>query len=202
MSLRRVGALLLAAALAGCASTPDTAASVATVESFRIARAEGRLAEARALLTGDPRVWYGQRRGEGSPWSLEGGRWARWDEHFRGITLRVGPWHVEHDSVWADFFEVNDYDRLLERGGGFWRGTWFLAPDGRLEGFMVSAAEGRAARRSGRREEFEAWAREHHPAEAEDLMPGGSLDPTGDRAPRMRALLERWRVSAGLEPRP
>lgn len=31
-------------------------------------------------------------------------------------------------------------------------------------------------------------------------MPDGSIDPTEDRAPRMRALLEEWRTTVGLDP--
>ena len=199
MSARRVAPLVLLAA--SCASAaPGEEEAVAVVETFRVARAAGRIEEARALLADDPRVWYDRREGEGAPWKLTGGRWSDWDEHFRGRTIRVGEWSVRGRTVSADMFEINDWFRLLEGGGGWWRASYFLDEAGRIEGFLVGPAEGRAQPRRARRDEFEAWAFAARPEEAEHLMPGGSLDPTGDRAPRMRALLEEWRAAVGLDP--
>jgi hypothetical protein len=97
-------------------------------------------------------------------------------------------------------YETNEYFELTERGGGVWRATYYCDPSGKIAGMMVSSVPGLPPKepRSDRGDEFKAWAREHHAQEAEYLMPGGSLDPTGDRAPRMRALLNRWGDSAGL----
>ena len=50
----------------------------------------------------------------------------------------------------------------------------------------------------GREEEFQAWARAHEPDEYAYLRPNGRIDPSGDRAPRTRALLLRWREAIGL----
>ena len=188
--------LALASILASCTSSP----AVEIVEAFRAAREAGRLEEARSYLGPDPRIWYDRREGEGAPWRLGGGRFAAWDEHFQGVTERATPWVVEADRVWADMAETNDYYRLLERPEpGIWRATYFLDGQGRIAGFMVSGVPGREPSPS-RRKEFEAWAREQDPVESEYLMPGGSLDPTGDRAPRMRALILRWREAVGLGP--
>jgi hypothetical protein len=96
-------------------------------------------------------------------------------------------------------YETNDYFALMESAGTWWRATHFLGEGGRVEGFLVSGAEGRASDR-GRREEFEVWARAERPDEAEYRMPDGAIDATGDRAPRMRALLGEWRAAVGPAP--
>lgn len=190
----------------GC-STPEVAADhddahVLLVEEFRSARARGDLDAARAMMSTDPRLWYDSKEGEGSPWTMGGGRWSAWDEHFRGVTEREGAWHVEGDRVWADMVETNEYYELTEAPSRrMWRGTYFIDDADKIAGFMVSAVPG-VSRAPGRADEFKAWAREHHPDEAEYLMPGGKLDPTEDRAPRMRALLNEWRLSVGLQPIP
>jgi len=177
-----------------CASTleQDSTSRIGIVTAFRAARARGDTTAAEAFLGENPRIWYGEREGDGAPWKLDAGRWKAWDTHFNGVAELVGSWHEEPDRIWGEFFETNDYYELLERGGGYWRGTYFFDDENRIVGFMVSAAEGRE-KPAGRRKEFEAWAFAEHPAEAEYLMPGGSLDPTGDRAPRMRALIMKWR---------
>ena len=186
----------LLALLCACAATPSP--SVTSVESFRAARAAGDLEAARTFLADDARRWWGEREGQGAPWTLgTGGPWTGWDAHFNGTTERAGPWRREGDTVFADFFEVNDYFLLTERGGGFWRGTYFFDRSGKIAGFMISSAPGREDPQ-GRGKEFKAWAFEHHPEEAEHLMPEGSIDPTGDRPQRMRTLLGVWRREVGL----
>lgn len=50
---------------------------------------------------------------------------------------------------------------------------------------------------SGSEKEFQAWAKAHEPDEYAHLRPDGRIDPTGDRAARTRALLERWRKATG-----
>ena len=49
-------------------------------------------------------------------------------------------------------------------------------------------------------ERLATWALEHHAEEWEYLRPGGSLDPTGDRAERTRVLVNEWRLEVGLQP--
>ena len=195
MSSRLLLALLALLATA-CRTTRDP--GVAIVESFREARDAGDLDAARSYMSADPRRWWDEKEGEGSPWTLgTGGPWSAWDDHFNGVTERVTDWQVEDDAVHADFFETNDYFRLTERGGGYWRGTYFLGADGKIVGFMISGVRGREST-EGRGDEFREWAFANHPDEAEYLMPEGSLDPTGDRPPRMRRLLEAWRGAIGL----
>jgi len=177
-------------------------ARIETVEAFRAARDAGDLERAAGYLSADPRRWWEEREGAGAPWGLAtGGPWKGWDEHFRGRSEQRTPWEVAGDAVWADMYEVNDFYLLVERGGGWWRATYFFDEDDRIAGFMVSVVPGKETP-PGRREEFEAWAFAHHPDEAEYLMPGGSLDPSGDRPARMRALLDVWRESEGLAPIP
>ena len=192
--------LLVAGCLACVASRPDARGPLATVEAFRNARARGDTEAAGALLAPDARLWFGAREGPGRPWDLEtGGPWAAWDEHFRGRSEPDGPWVVEGDAVSAVMVEHNDYYRLTESAPGRWRGTYFFDERGRIEGFLVAPIPG-AERDQGRRLEFEAWAREHEPGEAQALMPDGEIDPSGNRPARMRALLERWRAAVGLPP--
>lgn len=186
---------------------PSRYGRIATVEAFRAARAAGDTEAAGELMAPDARLWFGAREGAGRPWDLDaGGPWAVWDEHFGGHSEPDGPWEVELEgrAVSAVMVEHNDYYRLTESAPGRWRGTYYLDEVGRIEGFLVARIPG-VERDPGRTAEFEAWAREHDPDEAAYLMPGGEIDPSGDRPARMRALLERWRAAVGLpppEPRP
>ena len=188
--------------LAGaCADSPSQADRIASVEQFRAAIDEKNIDAARKFLSDDPRVWYEERAGDGEPWEIDGGKWKGWDEHFHGRSERVSEWVVADDAVSAEMQETNDYYRLTESSGGRWRATYFFDDKDRIAGFMVSGVPGGASDR-GRRDEFEAWAKANHPQEIEYLMPGGSIDPTGDRPVRMRTLLNAWRADVGLAPIP
>ncbi len=181
--------------LTGCAST-----QVASVQSFRAARAAGDLDLARSYLTEDPRVWYGKREGEGLQWTLGAGRYKAWDEHFNSVS-DLGPWHVQGLTAWAVATEMNDYYRLIERRGvSRYRITYFFDADGLIEGYMISGADpaNPTPPAPSRVKEFAAWAAAKHPQEWAYLRPGGKLDPTGDRAARTRILLEKWRAEVGL----
>jgi hypothetical protein len=195
--MRRPASLLLviATVLGGCVSSPVT-----VVEDFRACRDAGDLDAARTYLSDDPRVWYDERSGEGSPWKLSGGRWKTWDDHFNS-SGEVGPWHVEDDSVWAIVEEMNDYFRLIERQDmPRYRLTYFLDDENRIEGYMISSADPGGPPSVSRFDEVEAWALANHADEWAYLRPGGRLDPTGDRAERTRVLVNLWRVENGLPP--
>lgn len=189
-----------------CAPSPGVAGDdgdpIAVVEAYRTALDAGDHDSARRLLAEDPRVWYGAREGEGEPLRLEGGRWRTWDDHFNSRG-RVGPWTVEQRTVWTVVEETNDYFRLLEREDiPRYRLTYFLDEHDRIEGYSISAADPDRPKppRRDRFDEFETWAKANHPDEWAYLRPGGELDPTGDRAPRTRRLLELWRAEVGLPP--
>lgn len=188
--------LLLATASAADPAVA-TEAKIAIVEKLRAALAREDYAAAATFLSDDPRVWYEKREGAGSPWRLGAGRWRNWDRHFNGVSTLQGNLEADGDRVWGDFTETNDYYRLTGRGAGHYRMTWFFDSDGKIAGRMISAVPGAPERDPGRFDEFEAWAREHHPEELDYLLPGGRIDPTGDRAPRFRQLLERWREAIG-----
>jgi hypothetical protein len=168
-------------------------------QRFTEARASGDLDAARAMLAADPRLWWEEKAGPGDAWSLEGGRWSGWDEHFRGqATYESWTFDAERSSASAVCFETNDYFRLLELPGSRFRVTYFFDEDRRITGRLIAAIEGGSASR-GLESEFEAWARENHPEEWAYLRPGGQIDPTGDRPMRTRALLETWRASTGRQ---
>ena len=189
--------IALLSMLAGCADQ-----RISTVESFHAARKAGDLDLARSYLSADPRVWYDSKEGEGSVWKLGGGRYKQWDTHFRGKS-ELGPWHVESGTLWAVAEEMNDYFRLIERQDmPRYRITYFFDDQDRISGYMISAADPDAPSSPmvSRYEEFETWAFANDPEEWEYLRPGGSLDPTGDRAERTRVLANRWRASVNLPP--
>jgi predicted enzyme related to lactoylglutathione lyase len=199
MTSRALG-LVSCLAVVAMAAAADGVDPVDTVEAFREARDAGDYELARGFLTDDPRVWYGKRAGEGSPWKLGAGRYKAWDTHFNGRS-KLGAWAVEGDTVWTVAEESNDYFRLLEREDvPRYRITYFFDGTGKIEGYMISSAypDRLSPPRKDRFDEFEAWGRREHPEEWEHLRPGGELDPTGDRAPRTRLLLDAWRKEVGL----
>ncbi len=204
MPTPRCRSSLAALLLASFGLTACTNPHLGTVEAFRVARKAGDQEKARSYLSDDPRVWYDAKEGDGSPWKLGAGRWKQWDNHFNGKS-DLGPWHVEDGTIWAVAEEMNDYFRLIERQDmPRYRITYFFDEQDRISGYMISAADPDAPSSSSpmvsRYEEFEAWALAKDPEEWEYLRPGGSLDPTGDRAERTRALANRWRASVNLPP--
>ena len=197
--LRFAGGALLCAVVTGCSGTDPM---IENVEAFRSAREAGNYAVAQSYLSSDPRVWYEKREGEGFPVKMGAGRYKAWDDHFRSEG-DIAPWTAEGRTVWAIATEMNDYYRLIEREDeSRYRITYFFDDAGTIEGYMISdpyAGEPSAPSVS-RIDEIEAWALANDPDEWEYLRPGGSLDPTGDRAPRTRVLINKWRQEVGLEP--
>jgi len=189
---------LAAAALGACQTTPEPNIDpLDRVLDFRTLVRAGDYDAARALMSEDPRRWWGEREGEGSPWTIgTPGRWSDWDEEMHSTSKEV-EWTVGRDTVSLLVSELNDYYRLLERGPQLVRYTYFLDRQGRLDGYVI-ASEG--ARNPGRTDEYLAWAAEREPDELEYLRPGGEIDPTGDRAARTRAQINRWRATVDLPP--
>lgn len=192
-----LGIVISSACSAPHSTPPPIDLRIAKVESFRAMQAVGELDAARALLGEDPRTWWDERAGEGSPWVLGGGRWSAWDWHFNSSAERATPWGIESDCVWADMLENNDYFRLVKSTARVWRGTYFFDERGMLNGFLISS-QPTPRLDTSRSDEFEAWALARHPAESQYLMPAGEIDATGDRPVRMRALLDEWRAEVGL----
>ena len=116
--------------------------------------------QARSFLVADPRVWYEAREGPGRPWDIgKPGLWSEWDTHFRssGEILR---WETGDTWVASIHSEMNDYFRLLDRNGSWYRKTWFFNDEDKIEGYMISAWE-EAPETKDRSEEFAAWAQEN-----------------------------------------
>ena len=183
--------LVLAAA---CRATSRGDDLVDRARAFWEAREAGEIERARSMQTSDPRTWWDRREGSGERWTLGTGRWKPWDDHFRGKST-PGPWRVEGRSVTSLVDETNDYYRLTERGSQPYRLTYYFGTDGKILGELIASVPSNS---TGREKEFQAWAKEHEPDEYAYLRPNGRIDPSGDRAPRTRALLLRWRKAAGL----
>lgn len=192
-------ALLCLLALVSCAApqpTRDPRIDIAI--ALQEARTAGDAERAREFVNDDPRMWYNAREGEGIPLTLTTaeGSYAEWDREFRSEG-EILEWEVGPDWVAAIHSEMNDYFRLLERTGSWYKRTWFFDEQGRITGSMISGWEG-APPTTDRFDEFETWAQSNHPEEWDYLRPGGRLDPTGDRAARTRVLLVAWRREVGL----
>jgi hypothetical protein len=171
--------------------------AIARVQTFRALRAAGDYDAARLLMSGDPRRWWGERGGEGSPWTIgTRGRWADWDDHMQS-TSQVLEWTTSDHSATLLAAELNDYYRLLERGPQQVSYTYFLDDEGLLSGYLIASP---GPRDPGRTDDYLAWAAANEPEELAYLRPGGEIDPTGDRAQRTRAQLNRWRATEGLLP--
>jgi len=168
------------------------------VERFRAAVERKDFEHARTYFAPDARLWYENRSGAGAVWKVGGGTWATWDAEFNSRSKPIAPYRSMRTAfgpaVWTIVEEDNDFYRLIDRPPGYMMFTWYVAPSGKLSGFLLAGI----GERTDRLEEFEAWAREHEPAELEYLMPGGKIDPTGDRAARFRNSLNRWRSETGL----
>lgn len=196
-------AVLISTALAVAREHPDVAepstdpSLVSKVQQFRGLIDCGDYAAARAMMSDAARRWFEERQGPGQPWRIgpgASGPWAGWDDHFRSRVVEVG-WRSNDRTVILTVRETNDFFQLLGRGWVTNEMVYHFRTDGRIEGIVIRAVGNRPP---GRTEEFVRWAREHEPAELDYLMPGGEIDPEGDRPVRFRRLLNRWRRAAGL----
>ena len=185
-----VGATLLAG---GC-----TDPHIRIVQEFRAAVKSGDTELARTFLAEDARMWFENKSGEGRPWKLGGGFWKQWDEYFNATSRPLGAYQVLHEpdgaAVWLLNAEMNDFYRLTGRGEKRVLLTWYFDGQRKIRGLQI-AGVGKAV---DRLEEFREWARSNEPSELEYLMPGGEIDPSGDRPERFKAILERWRGVTGL----
>ena len=173
------------------------ALDIAEVQELMAARQKRDEAVAHSLMTSDPRIWFDKRSGPGEPWGLAG-RWTHWDEYFHTKNDYSG-FREAGDTVTADGVEINDFYRLIDRPPQKFRGTWWIDDAGKVSGFLYEP-RGSTQMEEDRFDQFKAWARQAKPAELEYLMPGGRIDPTGDRPERFHALLVEWRQAAGLPP--
>ena len=171
------------------------ALGIAKVRQLMAAREKRDEAVARSLMTSDPRIWFDKRTGPGEPWGLAG-RWMHWDDYFH-TQNDYSDFRAAGDTVSADGVEINDFYRLIDRPPQKFRATWWLDENGRISGFLYEP-RGSTSSREDRFDQFKAWARQTHPAELESLMPGGRIDPTGDRPERFQRILLEWRKASGL----
>ena len=177
-----------------CRASPPTEELAHRARAFWEAREAGDLDRARAMQSDDPRTWWDRCEGPGEPWTLGGGTWKPWDDHFRGKST-PGPWRVEGNAATSLVDEINDYYRLTERGSQPYQLTYLFDAEKRISGELIASVPSNS---TGKEKEFQAWAKAHEPDEYAYLRPNGRIDPTGDRAGRTRALLLRWRKAAGL----
>lgn len=186
--------VLLAILLTGACATAMS--NVDRVKAYRAAHDRGDVAAEAAFLAPDARMFYEKREGAGDPLTAgRSGRYAHWDEFFRSQST-LTDWKEEGNAVSATVHENNDFYRLLDWTPRPYRMTWWLDADGRITAAMVQSIPGET---KSRMQEFQEWARANHPDELAYLMPGGRIDPTGDRAERFRKILLEWREAAGLD---
>jgi len=212
MSYRQItgclAAVLSAALVAACGSSPDDRETpgaklhlVGEAQKFRDFVNSGNYPAARAMMASDARRWFEQRQGTGQPWQIEPGQtgpWAGWDDYFKSQKVEVG-WRSEDRTAILTVRETNDYFQLLDRGWTTNEIVYHFDLAGKVEGMVIRAVGDRPP---GRTEDFKRWAREHEPDELDYLMPGGEVNPEGDRPIRFRGLLNRWRLATGLPPLP
>lgn len=189
--MNRVAPLLLLIA-AACASSSSP---LARVQAYREAHARGDLQAERRFLAPDARVWYEQKSGGGDPLTAgNSGRYQHWDEFFHSQS-EMRDWTTNGNAVTATVHETNDFYRLLDWHPQPYRMTWWVNEQGQISGALIQSTPGKAA---SRLPEFREWAKANHPEELESLMPGGKIDPTGDRPERFKRILIEWRSAAGL----
>lgn len=171
-----------------CASTR----AIDRVKAYRDAHTRGDIAAEAQFLAPNARIWYEQKTGGGDPLTAgRSDRYKHWDEFFHSHS-ELRDWRVDGNAVTATVHETNDFYRLLDWKPVPYTMTWWLNADGLITGAMVQRGKGKA---TNRLDEFRAWANVYRPAELDYLMPGGKLDPTGDRAERWKAILLEWRAS-------
>lgn len=172
---------------------------VLKAQQFRRSVGCGDYAAARAMMSDTARRWFEERQGPGQPWHIgpgASGPWAGWDHHFSSRMVEMA-WRSSDRTAILTVRETNDFFQLLDRGWVTNEIVYYFNTNGSIEGMVVRAV---GERPPGRTEEFRRWAGEHAPAELDYLMPGGEIDPGGDRPLRFRKLLNRWRHAAGLPP--
>ena len=177
--------LATAVLVTACASQSP----VDRIEAFRAAQQRGDTVAAQAYLAPDARIWFEEKKGEGDPFGVGGGRWDHWDQYFHSKTT-LSDWKVDGRTATAVANETNDFMQALDWKPKPYTVTYWLDEQARIEGVLIKSLPGKAVNRL---DEFKAWAREHHPEELAYLMPNDKLDPTGDRPERWRSILEEWR---------
>jgi hypothetical protein len=169
---------------------------VQTVERFRAARKAHDVDTLREVLTDDSRIWFGERKGEGRPRSLDGGGpWSQWDTLFESESTILDT-HVEDHALRTTVSEINDWYRLVERPPTKYSITYYFDHAGRIEGTLIHSLDDAPPEPDDRLDEFVAWAQTHDPDLMEVLMPGGEIDPT--QASLWKKKLLQWRAEAGL----
>jgi imidazolonepropionase-like amidohydrolase len=171
------------------------ALGISKVQDLMAARKAGDEAAARAQMAPDPRIWFDKRSGPGEPWGLVT-NWTHWDDYFHSQS-DYSNFREAGDAINADGTEINDFYRLIERPPQKFRATWWIDASGKVLGFLYEP-RGSTAAVEDRFDQFKEWARKTKPAELDYLMPGGRIDPTGDRPERFHAILVEWRKAAGL----
>ena len=179
--MKRIAAILL---LASCATSPQ----VRTIQGYREARDRGDLGKARSYIAPGARLFFEEKKGEGEPYTVGGGRWEHWDDYFRSKTS-LSDWRVTGNAVTATVTETNDFMRLLEWEPKPYTMTWWLDDRGQIAEVLIKSTPGKA---KSRLSEFEEWARIHHPEELAYLLPNDRIDPTGDRPERWTKILSEW----------
>ena len=199
--------LALSLVIAGCSSSTDGLASspeqpvdldedwrVSLVREFNQLRTENRIEEASRYLGPDPRLWFGEKEGEGRAWNISGPI-VDWYSALHGDTEYL--WlRLDGETVLAEALVTDDFDRMLDIEPGLFELRWWIDTKSRkITGFFIISRQATGEANLGL---FLQWAEAHYPDEFHSLFPDGRMLFEAGNVPAWISLLGRWRRTQGL----
>ncbi|MDY7093611.1 MAG: hypothetical protein SX243_11635 [Acidobacteriota bacterium] len=169
---------------------------VKRVREFCELRTNQRTAEASELLTDNPRLWSGERVGEGRDWKITGPV-VDWYFALHGSTDYQW-FRLDGETVVAEALVTDDFDRLLDVKPALFELRWYFDDSGKISGFLIIDKSGSTESNLSR---FFRWADTHRREEYEALAPGFRILYKTENIPRWIALIREWREANGLPPK-
>jgi hypothetical protein len=188
-----LSSFLIAVMFTACST--GSKANIEIIKAFLNAREKKDSTRYMALVSPHMRVWYEEKKGEGTKWSPRS-TWAKWDDYFKPVkTYRE--FKQDSNAVSVIIVETNNFFKLIDRKPAPVRLTWWLNKEQKIEGYLVRSLAD--STHTDRLNEFAEWAKKNNPTELEYLMPGGSINPEGDRPQRWERVLLEWKKSNNRE---
>ncbi len=181
---------LLALTIISCSHHSD----IELVKEFVQARKDKDSIRYMKMVSPGMRVWYEERKGEGTPWKPTG-IWSGWDDYFHSQNV-YGEYKQDSNAVTAIVGETNDFYKLIERPVSPVQYTWWISKNKKIEGFMVKSLANE--KQQDKLQEFVAWAKNKDSVELNYIMPNGRINPAEDRPQRWKKMLVTWRKETGM----